>query len=152
MIRLRADGLVRSIGVSNFTPAQIDRLERETGVLPAVNQVEMHPAFPQDELRAYHDAKGIRTQSWSPLDRGSGLRTDRAIGAVAAAHGVTPGQVVLRWHVQSGAVPIPKSADPGRQRENLDLFGFELTPAEMAAITDRRQRRSGGDPDTHEEF
>ncbi|HEY3503559.1 MAG TPA: aldo/keto reductase [Actinocatenispora sp.] len=152
MIRLRDDGLVRSIGVSNFTPAQIDRLERETGVLPAVNQVELHPAFPQDELRAYHDARGIRTESWSPLDRGAGLRDDPAIGAAATAHGVTPGQVVLRWHVQSNAVPIPKSADPQRQRENLDVFGFELTPAEMAAISDRPHRRSGGDPDTHEEF
>ncbi|MEU9950769.1 aldo/keto reductase [Streptomyces sp. NPDC047939] len=152
LIRLREDGLVRSIGVSNFTADQLARLEEETGVLPAVNQVEMHPRLPQEELRAVHAAKGIVTESWSPLGRGRDLTADPAVVAAAGAHGVTPGQVVLRWHTQLGAVPIPKSADPGRQRENLDLFGFELTPDELASIAAGPQERFGGDPEVHEEF
>ncbi|MFE9676546.1 aldo/keto reductase [Streptomyces sp. NPDC006259] len=152
MIKLREDGLVRSIGVSNFTADHIERLERETGVLPAVNQIELHPLFPQDALRAFHRSKGIVTQSWSPLGRGSALLEDPAVAAVAEAHGVTPGQAVLRWHLQLGAVPVPKSADPERQRANLDVFGFELDAAQMAAIADRVPRRLGGDPEAHEEF
>ena len=152
MIKLREDGLVRSIGVSNFTAEHIDRLERETGVLPSVNQIEMHPLFPQEELRAALAAKGVAVESWSPLGRGSDLLADPAVTAAAAAHGRTPGQVVLRWHTQSGVVPIPKSADPDRQRENLDVFGFELTEEEMAAISAPPHRRLGGDPRHHEEF
>ncbi|MEV0555488.1 aldo/keto reductase [Streptomyces sp. NPDC050597] len=152
MIKLREEGLVRSIGVSNFTPEHIERLEKETGVLPSVNQIELHPHFPQDELRAFHTAKGVLTESWSPLGRGSGLLDDPVVVSTAEAHGVTPGQVVLRWHTQLGAVPIPKSSDPGRQRANLDVFGFELSPAQMHAIADRAHERMGGDPDVHEEF
>ncbi|MFJ9210617.1 aldo/keto reductase [Streptomyces sp. NPDC102264] len=152
MIKLREDGLVRSIGVSNFTPAHIERLEAETGVLPSVNQIEMHPDLPQEELRAVHTAKGIRTESWSPLGRGSRLLKDPETVSIAEAHGVTPGQVVLRWHTQLGAVPIPKSADPGRQRENLDIFGFELTAGELDRISAGPHRRLGGDPEHHEEF
>jgi 2,5-diketo-D-gluconate reductase A len=152
MIKLREDGLVRSIGVSNFTVAHIERLEKETGVLPSVNQIELHPLFPQDELLAFHADKGIVTESWSPLGRGSDLLDDPAVAGVAEAHGVTPGQVILRWHIQLGALPIPKSGDPERQRTNLDVFGFELTEAEMAAIADRPHRRLGGDPEVHEEF
>ncbi|KOG31453.1 aldo/keto reductase [Streptomyces resistomycificus] len=152
MIKLREEGLVRSIGVSNFTAGHIERLEKETGVLPAVNQIELHPFFPQDELRAFHADKGILTESWSPLGRGTTLLDDLAVATVAEAHGVTPGQVVLRWHVQLGAIPIPKSADPQRQRLNLDVSGFELDPAQMATIADRAHRRIGGDPEVHEEF
>lgn len=152
MIKLREEDLVRSIGVSNFTVAQLDRLERETGVLPAVNQIELHPHFPQEELRSYHAGKGIVTESWSPLGRGTDVLADPAIARVAEAHGVTPAQVVLRWHTQLDAVPIPKSADPRRQRENLDVFGFELSAAEMAAVAGRPPRRVGGDPDVHEEL
>lgn len=152
MIKLREEGLVRSIGVSNFTAAHLDRLEQETGVLPAVNQIEMHPLLPQEELRAVHAEKGIITESWSPLARGRRVLEAPEVVAAAGAHGVTPGQIVLRWHTQLGAVPIPKSADPGRQRENLDLFGFELTPQELARIGSRPQHRFGGDPETHEEF
>ncbi|MEU9879047.1 aldo/keto reductase [Streptomyces phaeochromogenes] len=152
MIKLREEGLVRSIGVSNFTPEHIERLEKETDVLPSVNQIELHPHFPQDELRAFHTAKGVLTESWSPLGRGSGLLDDPVIVSAAEAHGVTPGQVVLRWHTQLGAAPIPKSSDPGRQRANLDVFGFELSPAQMHAIADRAHARMGGDPDVHEEF
>ncbi|MEU3781715.1 aldo/keto reductase [Streptomyces sp900129855] len=152
MIKLREDGLVRSIGVSNFTAEHIERLEKETGVLPSVNQIELHPLFPQDALRAFHEAKGVRTESWSPLGRGSALLDDPAVVSVAEAMGVTPGQVVLRWHLQLGAVPIPKSSSPERQRVNLDVFGFELGPAQMAAIADRVPERLGGDPEVHEEF
>ncbi|MFI7413854.1 aldo/keto reductase [Streptomyces sp. NPDC049627] len=152
MIKLREEGLVRSIGVSNFTPEHIERLEKETGVLPSVNQIELHPLFPQAELRAFHAAKGILTESWSPLGRGTDLLDDPVILSIAEAHGVTPGQTVLRWHIQLGAVPVPKSADPGRQRGNLDVFGFDLSPVQMTAIADRAHRRIGGDPEVHEEF
>jgi diketogulonate reductase-like aldo/keto reductase len=152
MVKLREDGLVRSVGVSNFTAEHIERLEKETGVLPSVNQIELHPLLPQDELRAFHERKGIRTESWSPLGRGSDLLDDPAVAAVAEAHGVTPAQAVLRWHTQLGAVPIPKSADPVRQRANLDVFGFELDAAQMRAVADRPHRRIGGDPEVHEEF
>ncbi|MBD0418534.1 aldo/keto reductase [Streptomyces sp. TRM S81-3] len=152
MVKLREEGLVRSIGVSNFTAAHIERLEKETGVLPSVNQIELHPLLPQDELRAFHERKGIRTESWSPLGHGSDLLADPAVASVAEAHGVTPAQVVLRWHTQLGAVPIPKSADRGRQRANLDVFGFTLDDAQMSAVADRSRRRIGGDPEVHEEF
>ncbi len=152
MIKLREDGLVRSIGVSNFTPAHIARLEKETGVLPSVNQVELHPFFPQDELRAHHADKGVLTESWSPLGRGSQLLDDLAVAAVADAHGVTPAQAVLRWHLQLGALPVPKSSDPERQRANLDVFGFELDEAQVRTVSDRAHRRIGGDPEVHEEF
>ncbi|MGW5460330.1 aldo/keto reductase [Streptomyces sp. NPDC003996] len=152
MIKLREDGLVRSIGVSNFTPEHITRLEKETGVLPSVNQIELHPLFPQEELRAFHADKGIVTESWSPLGRGTALLDDPAVAAVAEAHGVSPAQVLLRWHLQVGALPIPKSADPGRQRANLDVFGFELDSGQLAAIGHHSPRRLGGDPDRHEEF
>ncbi|MCI3273731.1 aldo/keto reductase [Streptomyces cylindrosporus] len=152
MIKLREDGLVRSIGVSNFTVEHIERLEKETGELPSVNQIELHPLFPQQELREFHAAKGIVTESWSPLGRGSSLLEDPVIVSIAEAFGVTPGQVVLRWHTQLGAVPIPKSSNPERQRQNLDIFGFELGPAQLRAVSDRAHRRLGGDPVVHEEF
>ncbi|MFF4362054.1 aldo/keto reductase [Streptomyces sp. NPDC001604] len=152
MIKLREEGLVRSIGVSNFTVEHIERLEKETGVLPSVNQIELHPFFPQDELRAFHTAKGIRTESWTPLGRGKGLLDDPVVIGIAEALDVMPGQVVLRWHTQLGAVPIPKSSNPERQRANLDVFGFELDPAQLDAIADRAHRRLGGDPEVHEEF
>lgn len=152
MIKLREEGLVRSIGVSNFTAGHIERLEKETGVLPSLNQIELHPLLPQEELRAFHAGKGIATESWSPLGRGTDLLEDPAVARIAEAHGVSPGQVVLRWHTQLGAVPIPKSANPERQRANLDVFGFELGEDEMRAVADRPQRRGGGDPEVHEEF
>lgn len=152
MIKLREEGLVRSIGVSNFTPEHIERLERETGVLPSVNQIELHPLFPQDELRAFHEGKGIVTESWSPLGRGSDLLDDPVVKGIAESLKVTPGQVVLRWHTQLGALPIPKSADRERQRANLDVFGFTLDATQLAAVADRAHRRLGGDPQVHEEF
>jgi 2,5-diketo-D-gluconate reductase A len=152
-VRLQEDGLVRSVGVSNFTEAHLQRVADETGVVPVVNQIELHPYFPQAELRAVHERMGIVTESWSPLAKQSELLTEPVVTDVARAHGKTPTQVVLRWHVQLGAVPVPKSADPGRQRENLDVFDFELTEAEVAAISGlERGRLWDGDPETHEEF
>ena len=151
MIRLRGEGLVRSIGVSNFTAAHLERLVGETGVVPAVNQIELHPRFPQREMRAVHEKHSIVTESWSPL--GSGVGRESLITSIAEAHAVTPAQVVLRWHLQLGAVPIPKSADEQRQRENLDVFRFELTDAEVEAISTLESGRLwDADPETHEEF
>lgn len=153
MIRLREQGLVRSIGVSNFTPEMLDRLERETNVVPVVNQVELHPYFPQQELRAYHDEHEIRTESWSPLAKRTELLQEPVITAIASEHGVSPAQVVLRWHIELGSVPIPKSAHAERRRENFDVFSFELMGAEVEAISAlSRGRLWGGDPESHEEF
>jgi 2,5-diketo-D-gluconate reductase A len=153
MIALREDGRVRSIGVSNFTEKQLTRLIDETGVVPAVNQVELHPRFPQASLRGFHKARGIVTESWSPLAKGNSVTAEPVVVTAAQAHDVTPTQVVLRWHIQLGSIPIPKSADPGRQRENLDVFGFELSDAEMTAISSLESGRLwDADPDTHEEF
>ncbi|MBF4614834.1 aldo/keto reductase [Curtobacterium sp. VKM Ac-1376] len=152
-VDLRDSGKVRSIGVSNFTPEHLRRIVDATGVAPAVNQVELHPYFPQAELRKVHQELGIVTESWSPLAKRSELLTEQPIADAAAAHGVTPGQVVLRWHVQLGAVPVPKSGDAARQQENLDVFGFELTDDEVRAISGlERGRLWDGDPDTHEEM
>ena len=153
MIDLQKDGLVGSVGVSNFTEPMLARIIEATGVVPAVNQVELHPYFPQAHLRAFHASQGIRTESWSPLARRSELLSEEVVIETAAAHGVTPTQVVLRWHVQLGSTPIPKSADPARQAENADVFGFSLTDAEVAAISAlERGRLWDGDPDTHEEM
>ncbi|WP_347976664.1 aldo/keto reductase [Microbacterium sp. ProA8] len=153
MIEAREQGLVRSIGVSNFTEGHLTELIEETGVVPAVNQVELHPYFPQEALRAFHRTHGIRTESWSPLARRSELLTEQIIHELAHIHDVTPTQVVLRWHTQLGSTPIPKSADPDRQRENADVFGFTLTDDEVAAVSAlERGRLWDGDPLTHEEM
>ena len=153
MIEARERGLVRSIGVSNFTEAMLTELIDETGVTPTVNQVELHPYFPQGALRSFHAEHGIRTESWSPLARRSELLTEQLLVELAEIHGVTPTQIVLRWHVELGSTPIPKSADPERQRENADVFGFSLTGDQVAAISAlERGRLWGADPDTHEEM
>jgi diketogulonate reductase-like aldo/keto reductase len=154
MIELRDEGRIRSIGVCNFTPEFLYRLRDETGVVPSINQVEMHPYFGQAELRAVHEELGIRTQSWSPIGRAGELLGEVPIVAAAAAHGVTPAQVILRWHIQLGSIPLPKSGDALRQRENLDVFGFELSKAEMTALSslERGRLRAEFDPTTHEEF
>lgn len=152
MIKLREDGVVRSIGVSNFTAAHIERLVAETDVAPAVNQIELHPYFSQPSLRATDAERGIITQSWSPLGRKSSLLAEPTLDQIAGRHGVQISQVVLRWHIQLGALPIPKSASPQRQRTNLDVFGFELSDSEMSQITALERGRLGGDPETHEEF
>lgn len=154
LIEARERGLARSIGVSNFTKAHLQRLIDETGVVPAVNQVELHPHFPQGELRAFHDEHGIVTESWSPLgSRHMDFAQESVIVDIASAIGVTPTQVILRWHVQLGAIPLPKSGNAQRQRENLDVFGFELSEGQVSAISGlERGRLWGADPDTHEEF
>ncbi len=155
LVDLREQGLVRSIGVSNFTEEHLDRIIAETGVTPAVNQLELHPGFPQEEMRAVDEARGIVTESWSPLGKQQAKYADAAVSGPAERLGVTPSQVILRWHLQVGAVPIPKSADPERQRQNLDVLGFGLTDDEVAAITALGRadgRLFDGDPTTHEEM
>ena len=153
LVDLRAQGKARSIGVSNFTPAMVDEIVERTGVWPAVNQVELHPEFSQSELRAWHDQHGIVTESYSPLGPDTEVLDNPDIAAVAAAHGRTTAQVILRWHYQIGAVPIPKSADPTRLRQNLDVFGFELDGDQMAVLDGvNRDNRTGGDPETNVEL
>lgn len=153
MIDLRERGLIRSIGVSNFTEQMLTRLVDETGVVPAVNQIELHPYFPQASLRAFHETLGIRTESWSPLAKRSELLAEQVIADIAAELGVTATQVVVRWHVQLDATPIPKSASPARQIENADVFGFELSDDQVAAISGlERGRLFDADPNTHEEM
>ena len=153
LLALQERGLVRSVGVSNFTAAHLDRIVAETGVTPAVNQIELHPFFSQAEQRAYDTEHGIVTQSWSPLGRGSDLLESRVITEIAEAHGATAGQVVLAWQLAIGAAPIPKSADPERMRANLAAAELTLTPADLEAIAGLDDgRRLGGDPDSHEEF
>lgn len=155
LVDARERGLTASIGVSNFKPAHLKTIIDATGVVPAVNQVELHPYFPQGPLQAHHRELGIVTQSWSPLGKRPTPFEEPAVVAAAAAHGVSPAQVVLRWQLQLDNLPIPKSADPGRQRENLDVFGFALSQDEVAAISALARpdgRRFDGDPDTHEEM
>jgi diketogulonate reductase-like aldo/keto reductase len=132
--KLQAEGRIRSIGVSNFGVEELDRLAAECSVVPAVNQVELHPFYTQEELRAAHAERGIVTQAWSPLGRNQGLLQHPEVVAIAAAHDRTPAQVVLRWHLQLGVVTIPKSARPERVRANLDIFGFALDGLEMARL------------------
>ncbi len=155
LVDLRERGLVRSVGVSNFTEAHLERIIDETGVTPAVNQIELHPLFPQPEMRAVHERLGIRTESWSPLGKRQAQYAAEPVRAAASRLGVSPAQVILRWHVELGAVPIPKSGDPARQAENLAVFGFSLTEEEVAAISALGRpdgRLFGGDPDSHEEM
>lgn len=134
MIELRSQGLVRSIGVSNFTDEFIQRLIDETGVAPVVNQVERHPLFPNAAQVNADQRRGIVTESWSSLGRGHAFIHDPVLAGVARAHDVTPGQVVLRWHVQGGSVPVSYSTKPERIQQNIDLFSFELSDQELAAI------------------
>lgn len=133
LIEARRRGLVRSIGVSNFLPAHLERIMSETGVAPAVNQVEMHPRFPQIEQRVFDKAHGIVTEAWSPLGRGELLR-EPCLTAIAERLARSVGQVVLRWHHQSGSLPLPRSASPERQAENLAIFDFVLSNEDMTQI------------------
>lgn len=129
------DGLARAIGVSNFKVAHLEKLAAETGIVPAVNQIELSPAIPRWEQRAYHEAHGIVTESWSPLGGSSTAALEPAVVRdIAARLDRAPAQVVLRWHVQQGLVAIPKSSDPTRLAQNLDVFSFELTADDLAAI------------------
>ncbi|GAY75285.1 aldo/keto reductase [Sporolactobacillus inulinus] len=148
-------GLIRSIGVCNFLPEHLDRLIKETGVTPSVNQVELHPYFSQEKQRAYDTEHGIVTESWSPLGRANKLLQDPDIKQIADAHQKTIPQIILRWHVQLGAVPIPKSSKPSRQLDNLSLFDFKLNDEEMQEIgrlSHADGRTYNQDPAIYEEF
>lgn len=148
-------GLVRSIGVSNFLPAHLDRLAKETGVMPVINQVELHPYFNQQAQRDYDAAHGILTQDWSPLGRASEMLKNPTLQAVAARYHKNVGQLILRWELQLGTLPIPKSSTPSRQAGNLDLFDFEINAADMATINSLSTadgRLKNQDPAVYEEF
>ena len=155
LIAARDRGLVRHIGVSNFLPEHLERLGRETGEWPAVNQIEVHPYFPQDDAVAYHREHGIITESWSPLGRGSDLLTNPVIAEVAATHDVTPAQAILAWHVRRGTVPIPKSRNLERQRENFDVFDVTLDENDLERIGSLARaegRLANQDPAVYQEF
>lgn len=155
LVDAQRQGLIRSIGVSNFLPEHLRRIIDATGVTPAVNQIELHPYFPQTEQLAVHAELGIVTESWSPLGRANAVLGEEVIAGVAAAHGTTIPRTILRWHTQLGAIPLPKSADLDRQRQNLELFDFELTEPELAAITALGRpdgRTHDQDPAVYEEF
>jgi 2,5-diketo-D-gluconate reductase A len=143
-IQLQKRGLTRSIGVSNFLPEHLDRLIAETGVTPAVNQIQLNPHVVREEQRAAHRRFGIVTESWSPLSPGSDLLTDARIAAIAREHGVSAGQVVLRWHTQQGLVAIPKSGTPARLAQNLDVFGFTLSAENLAVIAELSEGPEAG--------
>lgn len=154
MMALRDEGLIRSIGVCNFLPEHLERLEQETGELPVVNQVELHPQYQQEPLRDFHRDKKIITQAWSPLGRKTNVLHHEWISDIATAVGRTPAQVMLRWHIQSGIVPIPKSSDSQRLAENIDVFDWELTDAQMKRLhmVHTGISGSGFDPRDHEEM
>ncbi|MET3903445.1 aldo/keto reductase [Paenarthrobacter sp. 4246] len=129
--QLQASGKARSIGVSNFKPAHLDQLFRETEVVPAVNQIQVSPSIPRPAARAYNERHGIVTESYSPLGASSDLLNAPVLASIGGKYGKSPGQVVLRWHVQQGLVAIPKTANPQRMKENLDVFDFELDPDDL---------------------
>ena len=146
---LYSDSRIRAIGVSNFQPHHLDRLARESPIVPAVNQIELHPYLQQPELRTYHAEHDIATEAWSPLAKGGELLAEPVVTALADKHGRTPAQVVLRWHLQLGNVVIPKSVTPSRIRENLDVFGFDLDEGDLAELAKlEKGLRTGPDPDT----
>ncbi|MFJ8079661.1 aldo/keto reductase [Streptomyces sp. NPDC096205] len=149
--KLHADGRVKSIGVSNFLPEHLERLIAETSLIPAVNQIELHPHLQQHAAREYHAEQGIATEAWSPLGQGKGLLEVPAIVAIAQKHQRTPAQVVLRWHLQLGNIVIPKSVTPSRIAENIAVFDFTLDTEDLAAISALNEdRRLGPDPATFE--
>ncbi|CUR55272.1 2,5-diketo-D-gluconic acid reductase A [metagenome] len=145
-----ADGRARSIGVSNFQPAHLDRIIEETGVIPAVNQIELHPYFTNEKARAASHSHGVLVESWSPIAQGKVLG-DEVIGKIAAAHGKTPSQVTLRWHIERGDIVFPKSMRAERMKENFEIFDFTLSPDDVTAISALDQGeagRTGPNPDT----
>ncbi|MBS4176519.1 aldo/keto reductase [Lederbergia citrea] len=155
LIEAKKSGLIRSIGVSNFLPEHIERLEKETGVKPSINQIELHPFFNQAQLRNWHEENNIKIESWSPLARGSEIFEVETIKKLADRHNKTISQVILRWHYQLGAIPIPKSSSPDRQLENLSIFDFSLDETEMSIISELTRpdgRINDQDPATYEEF
>lgn len=149
LVRLKEEGRARAIGVSNFGEEHLRRAVDVTGVTPSLNQIELHPRFQQRALRAFHEAHGIRTESWSPLGQGK-LLDDPVLAGLGRKHGKTPAQVVIRWHLDSGLVVIPKSVNPDRLRQNLDVFDFRLDADDMARVAalDAPDGRIGPDPAT----
>ena len=155
LIDAQKAGLLKSIGVCNFLPEHIDVLEQETGVLPAVNQIELHPYFNQQDVISYHREKGIIIQAWSPIGRASNVINDTTIASIAEKYNKSVPQVILKWHVQNGIVPIPKATSNQRQLENIDIFDFSLDTAEMAKINNLTRedgRRKDQNPAIYEEF
>ncbi|PCF80354.1 2,5-diketo-D-gluconic acid reductase [Staphylococcus intermedius] len=155
MIAAQKSGLVRHIGVCNFLPEHIEKLEKEMGVLPAINQIELHPFFNQKEMIAYHEEKGILTQAWSPLGRDNGVMDEPVLKQLSAKYDKTVAQVILRWHVQNGVMPIPKATSSKRQLENFDIFDFHITDEDLQAINQLTRadgRRKNQDPAVYEEF
>ena len=147
LLQLREEGRVRAVGVCNFTVDHLQRLHDETGEFPAINQVELHPYLQQAELREFHAEHEILTEAWSPLASGGSVLADDTVREVAAKHGVTPAQAILRWHTQIGNVVIPKSVTPSRIEENFDLFRFELDSDDLSGFaTLDRGERTGPDP------
>lgn len=147
--KLHADGRIRSIGVSNFQVAHLERLAAECDIVPAVNQIELHPFLQQAELRRYHADHGIATEAWSPLAQGGEFLQNSTLTGLGQKYGKSPAQVILRWHVQLGNIVIPKSVTPSRIAENFDIFGFELADDDMQAIASLDAgHRTGPDPDT----
>jgi len=146
--KIAADGRARAIGVSNFQIPHLERLAAETGTVPAVNQIELHPHLPQEELRAYHREHGIATEAWAPIAQGGELLADERLVGLAQKYGKSPAQIVLRWHVQLGNIVFPKSVTPARITENIDVYGFELADDDMATIGQLDNgRRAGPNPD-----
>ena len=155
LIQLQKFGLLKSIGVSNFLPEHIERLQRETGVLPVVNQIELHPYFNQKAMIQYNTEKNILTQAWSPLGRASRLLKDNLLLELAEKYHKNVGQIILRWETQQGVIPIPKAVSYTRQVGNLNVFDFELESAEMLAIdrlTKKDGRTNNQDPAVYQEF
>ncbi|MEV4115397.1 aldo/keto reductase [Nonomuraea sp. NPDC049695] len=149
MEKIYRDGRAKAIGTSNFTSDHLTRLMNETGIVPSINQIELHPYLQQREMRAFHEANGILTEAWSPIGQGQGLLDDPALAVLSGKYGRTPAQIVLRWHLQLGNVVIPKSVSPSRMAENIHVFDFTLDPEDMAAIGAlNRGQRFGPDPDT----
>jgi 2,5-diketo-D-gluconate reductase A len=132
--KLQADGKARAVGVSNFTIEHLEELAARTDTVPAVNQIELHPQFPQAELRAYHAEHGIATEAWSPIGQGGDLLEDERLVELARRHGRSAAQIVLRWHIQLGNIVFPKSVTPDRVRENIDVFDFALSDDDMAVV------------------
>lgn len=149
MEQIYESGRARAIGVSNFTPSHLDELLKTAKVVPAINQVELHPYLTQIDIRSYCDSKGIIVQSWSPIMRGGDLLTDPVITGIANVYGKEPAQIVLCWHIQLGLIVIPKSKTPERIRSNINIFNFELTNEEMQRISGlNKNMRIGPDPDS----
>ncbi|MHC6180875.1 aldo/keto reductase [Clostridium sp. JNZ X4-2] len=155
LIELKRQGLIRSIGVCNFVPEYIEQLIKETGIVPSINQIELHPYFNQQKQRIWNAEHKIMTESWSPLGRGNSILKEKSVDKIAKSHKKTVSQVILRWHLQLGTIPIPKASSGQHQCENINIFDFELSEEEMKTIcglTRESGRNNNQDPRTYEEF